>query len=65
MRKTNFPPIGNRIYKSAAAVLICGIIYFLRGQRGIPFYSMLAALWCIQPYSESTSAMVSVISLGV
>lgn len=57
MRKTNFPPIGNRIYKSAAAVLICGIIYFLRGQSGIPFYSMLAALWCIQPYSESTLKM--------
>ncbi len=56
-RKIIFPPIGNRILKSAAAVLICSIIYFLRGQKGIPFYSMLAALWCIQPYSEGTFKM--------
>ena len=57
-KKLGVPPIGNRILKSAAGVLICSIIYFLRGERGIPFYSMLAVLWCIQPYSEGTLKMV-------
>lgn len=56
-KKTGLPPIGNRILKSAAGVLICGVIYFLRGEKGIPFYSMLAVLWCIQPYSEGTLKM--------
>ncbi|MGN0588109.1 MAG: HAD hydrolase family protein [Ruminiclostridium sp.] len=51
------PPVGNRILKSAAGVLICGLVYFLRGRSGIPFYSMLAALWCIQPYQEGTFKM--------
>ncbi|MGN0666711.1 MAG: HAD hydrolase family protein [Huintestinicola sp.] len=55
--QNGLPPIGNRIMKSAAGVLICSIIYFLRGEKGIPFYSMLAVLWCIQPYSEGTIKM--------
>nr|MDE6789604.1 HAD hydrolase family protein [Ruminococcus sp.] len=36
---------------------LCYIIYFLRGQNGIPFYSMLAVLWCIQPYTYKTNKM--------
>lgn len=52
------PPIGARIMKSSAAIAICMMIYYLRTLlpvgNGIPFYSALAALWCLQPYSDST-----------
>lgn len=43
-----------RIMKSAAAVLICYLISFVRGNSGIVFYSQLAALWCIQMYVSNT-----------
>ena len=53
-----FPPIGQRIIKSAAAVALCMIIYYIRSLlpigEGIPFYSALAALWCMQPYVDTT-----------
>ncbi|MBQ8135712.1 MAG: HAD hydrolase family protein [Clostridia bacterium] len=53
-----FPPIGQRIIKSAAAVALCMIIYYIRSLlpigEGIPFYSALAALWCMQPYIDTT-----------
>ena len=48
------PHPGLRAVKSAAAVGICLLIYALRGFRGIPFYSALAALQCMQPYHAST-----------
>lgn len=52
------PPIGARIIKSSVAVALCMVIYFFRTLlpigNGIPFYSALAALWCLQPYSNST-----------
>ena len=57
VKDISFPPIGNRILKSAAGVLLCSLVYFLRGRSGIPFYSMLAVLWCIQPYREGTLKM--------
>lgn len=40
--------------KSTAAVALCFIVYFLRGRKGIPFYSALAVLQCIQPYTVSS-----------
>lgn len=49
-----FPPIGLRIVKSALGVFLCFLIYFLRGQKGMPFYSALAVLWCIQAYTKNT-----------
>lgn len=49
-----FPPIGQRIIKSAVAVLITYLIYFLRGYKGIPFYTAIAAIQCIQPYKANT-----------
>lgn len=57
--KTEFklPPVGNRIIKSAVSVMLCWCVYLLRGRGGIPFYSMLAALWCIQPYINTTLSM--------
>ena len=52
------PPVGARIIKSSVAVALCMVIYFFRTLlpigNGIPFYSALAALWCLQPYSNST-----------
>ncbi len=57
MRKIVFPPIGKRIIKSAVGVLLCWCVYLLRGRSGIPFYSMLAVLWCIQPYIDKTLTM--------
>ena len=52
------PPIGAKIIKSSVAVALCMVIYFFRTLlpigNGIPFYSALAALWCLQLYSNST-----------
>lgn len=42
------PKIGMRIVKSAVAVFLCFAIFLLRG-RGIPFYSAIAAILCMQP----------------
>ena len=54
----NLPPIGQRILKSAAAVALCMTVYYFRTKlpigNGIPFYSALAALWCMQPYPDTT-----------
>ena len=54
----SLPPVGARIIKSAAAVALCMAVYFTRTLlpigNGIPFYSALAALWCMQPYSDTT-----------
>ena len=52
-KKPRFPIPGQRILRSVMAALICLIIYFLRGRRGAPFYSIIAALQCIQPYSPN------------
>lgn len=55
------PRIGARIIKSSAAVALCMVIFFLRTLlplgNGIPFYSALSALWCMQPYQSSTKQM--------
>lgn len=62
------PPIGARIIKSSAAVALCLLIYYLRTLlpigNGIPFYSALAALWCLQPYSDSTKSNAGQRSIG-
>ncbi len=52
------PPIGQRIIKSAVAVLIVYFIYYLRGYQGIPFYSAIGAIQCIQPYRVSTKKVM-------
>ena len=62
------PPIGARIIKSSLGSLICVGIYFIRELlpigSGIPFYSILAVLWCIQPYTTSTLAMAKQRTVG-
>lgn len=51
------PGIGLRMIKSAVAVGLCFLVYVLRGYKGIPFYTALAALQCMQPYRENTKGM--------
>ena len=62
------PPIGARIIKSSVAVALCMVIYYFRTLlpigNGIPFYSALAALWCLQPYSNSTKNNAGQRSIG-
>lgn len=54
MKKIKIPGIGMRIIKSAVAVFVCYIINIMRGGQGMVFYSLLAALWCIQMYRSNT-----------
>ena len=43
------PIPGQRIIRSAVAVALCLLVYVLRGHSGIPLYSAIAALQCMQP----------------
>lgn len=47
-KKYKIMPVGLRMIKTAIAVFICLIIYILRGQQGIPFYSVIAAIFCME-----------------
>ena len=62
------PPIGARIIKSAVSVALCMLIYYVRTLlpvgNGIPFYSALAALWCLQPYSATSKNNAGQRSIG-
>lgn len=51
------PPVGQRITRSVCAVILCFVVYFCIGKKGIPFYSALAVLQCIQPYQGSSMQM--------
>lgn len=53
----SLPVPGQRIVRSVIAVALCFAVYELRGRRGIPFYSALAVLQCMQPYKDSTLQM--------
>ena len=44
---------GQRILRSVVSVWLCILVYFARGMRGEPFYSIIAALQCVQPYSSN------------
>lgn len=55
MKKYSIPPVGLRIVKSTAAVFLCYVVHFMR-KDGIVFYSILAALWCIQVYVSTSKA---------
>ncbi len=47
------PLPGQRILRSMVAVWLCFGFYILRGRHGIPFYSVIAALQCLQPYNKA------------
>lgn len=46
--------VGMRIIKTALAVFICGLIGWLRDRDGFNFFSMIAAIICIQKSTEAT-----------
>lgn len=56
IKKGNLPAVGMRIIKSAIGVLLVFLIYFLRGEKGVPFYSALSVLWCLQPCKTTTTS---------
>ncbi len=47
------PKIGMRMIKSSVAVFLCFVIYLIR-RDGIPFYSAIAAVLCMQPYVSNS-----------
>lgn len=53
-----FPPLGQRIVKTSAAVFICLMFYWLRGYRGVemPAEACITAIICMQPYVHDTAA---------
>jgi hydroxymethylpyrimidine pyrophosphatase-like HAD family hydrolase len=51
----SLPLPGQRIMKSVFAVFLCFVVYYLRGKQGIPFYSAIAVLQCMQPYRSNTA----------
>ena len=51
------PRVGRRMVKSAVGAGLCLIIYLLRGQQGMVFYSMIALLQCMQPDIDGTLKM--------
>ncbi|SFD38414.1 FUSC family protein, partial [Ruminococcus albus] len=59
---------GARIIKSSAAVALCMMVYYIRTHlpvgNGIPFYSALAALWCLQPSSDTAKHNAGQRSIG-
>lgn len=54
--------------KSAIAVGLCMLVYFVRTflpiGNGIPFYGALAALWCMQQYNDTTKTNAVQRSVG-
>ena len=56
-KKRKLPAVGQRIVRSSVAVALCFILYYIRGKQGIPFYSALAVLQCIQPYNSNMKEM--------
>ena len=62
------PVIGGRLLTSSLAAVLCILVYALRIRlpigNGIPFYSVLAALWCMQPYPDTTRCMAAQRSMG-
>ena len=44
----HWPHVGMRLVKTSMAVFLCFVVYLLRGEQGIPFYSAIAAILCMQ-----------------
>lgn len=54
LHKRILPPLGMRIIKTAAAVYICLIFYWLQGFHGNVGSSIVTAIICMQPFAEDT-----------
>ncbi|MDO4478354.1 MAG: FUSC family protein [Lachnospiraceae bacterium] len=48
------PPLGYRIKKTVVAVALCLVIYMVRGYRGMPLQSVIAAVICMLPQVSET-----------
>lgn len=57
-QRHGLPPLGRRIVKTAVAVFLCLLFYYLRGHWGetMPAEAMITAIICLQPYMEDTKA---------
>ena len=55
-RHRSLPRVGQRIVKTAVAVFLCLLYYYLRGYRGqeIPAEAAITAILCMQPYVRDT-----------
>ena len=51
---THLPRVGMRMIKTSLAVAVCFMIYFLRGEEGVPVFSTIAAIICMQPQVENS-----------
>ncbi len=51
---TQLPRVGMRMIKTSLAVAICFVIYFLRGEEGVPVFSTIAAIICMQSQVENS-----------
>ena len=60
----NIPVPGQRIFRSVLAVWLCLAVYLLRGKGGIPLYSLVAALSCMQPYTSDMNTAANKRLLG-
>ena len=65
MRKSKRLPLpGQRIIRSAVAVGLCLLVDVLRGHSGIPLYSAIAAMQCMQPYTRDMKGVARKRILG-
>lgn len=62
--RRRIPLPGQRISRSVIATLLCFVIYFLRGRSGMPFFSVVAALQCITPYTSGMQKVAAKRVLG-
>ncbi|MCL2864849.1 MAG: HAD hydrolase family protein [Lachnospiraceae bacterium] len=64
LSKIEFPLVGQRIIRSCIGVFLCYLVYFLRGQNSMVFFSVVAVLLCIQPDMQNSFKMAKQRMLG-
>lgn len=64
IKQLQLPIPGQRIIRSVIAVWLCFAVYFLRGRNGIPFFSAIAVLQCIQPYTKDIGKIARQKTIG-
>ena len=64
IKSKHLPLPGQRIIRSAVAVGLCLLVDVLRGHSGIPLYSAIAAMQCMQPYTRDMKGVARKRILG-
>lgn len=54
MKQIHFPHLGNRIIKTAVAVLLCLLLHIAVGFRGSAANAAISAIICMQPYTTDS-----------